>query len=304
MSKHWIHIGLTGLLLICLVIGVTSGLAGQDKASSGKKANKRMTVTFNELPAATGFGDVDVKAVNYLILQALKKHNVKAAGFVVGENIGSEFDLLGEWLNDGHVLGNMTYANQDLNDLGIEQFIADINLGAETIEPMLSGFGQKNRYFRYPYLHYGTTVEAKEEVTRYIDHMKYIVAHASIVPEDYVYNMTLQKLGKVPDSAAFVTLLNEYINHVLDEVEREEALAKELVGRPVKQILLLRANRLNAVYLDDLLTALEDMGYSFITLDEALNDDVYHETEAYFGPKGVGYLDMIYQSNADLLPAE
>ena len=46
------------------------------------------------------------------------------------------------------------------------------------------------------------------------------------------------------------------------------------------------------------------MGYSFITLDEALSDDVYHETEAYFGPKGVGYLDMIYQSNADLLPAE
>lgn len=304
MSKHWIHIGMTGLLLMGLIIGVTSGLAGQDKASPGKKANKKMAITFNELPAARGFGDVDVKAVNYLILQALKKHNVKAAGFVVGENIGAEFDLLGEWLNDGHILGNMTYANQDLNDLGIEQFISDIKLGAETIEPMLSGFGQKHRYFRYPYLHYGPSVEAKEEVTRYIDHMKYIVAHASIVPEDYVYNMTLQKLGKVPDSAAFVTLLNEYINHVLDEVEREEALAQELEGRPVKQILLLRANRLNAVYLDDLLTALEDMGYSFITLDEALNDDVYHETEAYFGPKGVGYLDMIYQSNADLLPAE
>ena len=68
--------------------------------------------------------------------------------------------------------------------------------------------------------------------------------------------------------------------------------------------MLLRANRLNAVFLDEILTQLENMGYTFVTLDYALKDPVYTEPEAYFGPKGVGCLDMIYLSNTDFLPAE
>jgi hypothetical protein len=50
--------------------------------------------------------------------------------------------------------------------------------------------------------------------------------------------------------------------------------------------------------------ALKADGFSFITLDAALNDKVYSQTEAYYGLKGLGYLDMIDQSNPDLIPAE
>ena len=61
---------------------------------------------------------------------------------------------------------------------------------------------------------------------------------------------------------------------------------------------------LNALALDDLLTELEKMGYKFVTLDYALKDDVYSAPDAYFGARGVGYLDMIYNAEPDLLPAE
>ena len=130
------------------------------------------------------------------------------------------------------------------------------------------------------------------------------VCPATLIPEDYLYNLNLIKLGKLPDSAKFEQLLNDYINHVLDELERVERLARNLLGRSVKHILLLRANRLNAVYLDELLIALEDAGYAFITLDTALEDRLYQKEEAYYGLKGLGYLDMIDQSNPDLIPAE
>ena len=308
MDREYLRrFGLRVLIAVILAVFVSplgNPVAADKKDDSSAKKKKEICITFNELPVAKGFGDADVQAINFLILDKLKLHKVKAAGFVVGENIGDAFDILGQWLNDGHLLGSMTYSNPDLHDLGIEQFINDIKLGAEAVEPMLAGFGQKKRYFRFPYLHYGNTVEEKTEVRKYLDHKKYVVAHATIVPEDYLYNLSLEKLGKIPDSAAFENLLNEYVNHVLDEVEREEALAKEITGHSVRQILLLRANRLNAVYLDEILTQLENMGYTFVTLDYALKDPVYTETEAYFGPKGVGYLDMIYLSNADLMPAE
>jgi peptidoglycan/xylan/chitin deacetylase (PgdA/CDA1 family) len=273
-------------------------------ATAQKAQTKQICLTFDELPVAREFGDVDRQAINYLILDALKRHKVRATGFVVGEQIDDSFDILGEWLNQGHALGNLGWGGQDYNQLGPEQFIADIRKGAEALEPMLSGFGQKKRYFRFPYLHYGDTFERRRVVDLFVEQEGWVLCPATVVPEDYLYNLNLTKLGKVPDSAKFEQLLNDYINHVLDELERVEHLAKNLTGRPVKHILLLRANRLNAVYLDELLMALESAGYSFISLDDALKDEVYKSAEAYYGLKGLGYLDMMDQSNPDLIPAE
>lgn len=298
---------LTALLPLLALLFVTLGGPGytQEKKPSVKSdPDKRICITFDELPAASTFEEADRNALSYLVLETLDRHGVKAAGFVVGESISGNFDLLGEWLNRGHVLGNMTYSHQDLNELSIENFINDIKLGHEALEDMLRGFGQKKRYFRYPYLHYGAEVEVKKQVALYLDHLDYVIAHASVVPEDYLYNLTLEKLGKIPDSAEYDALLNEYVNHVLDELERSQVLALELVNRPVKQILLLRLNRLNAIYLDEMLTALEKLGYTYVTLDEALSDKVYQLPEGYYGGRGLGYLDMLYESDPDLIPAE
>ncbi len=286
-------------ILVCCPVG---NVLGQGKSRS--KNQKQICITFDELPAAQSFDDVDREAVTYLILQALKKHEVKAAGFVVGNQIEGSFDILGQWLNEGHILGNMTFSNQDLHELGIEQFILDIKAGEDALETMLEGFGQKQRYFRYPFLHYGTEAEVKKQVTLYLDENDYIVVHATVVTEDYLYNLSLEKMGKVPDSADFENLLNEYVNHVLDEIERMEMVAADVLKRPCRHILWLKANRLNAVFLDEMLGAIKDMGYRFITLEQALDDELYIAPEAYFGPRGLSYIEMLQYSDPDHLPAE
>lgn len=287
------------VLAICVA---AAPVYGQSK--SGKKADKQICITFDELPAAQSFTDVDRDAVTYLLLETMKKHEVTAAGFVVGNQIEGSFDVLGSWLNNGHVLGNMTYSSQDLHELGIEQFIVDIQACGDALETMLEGFGQKKRYFRYPFLHYGTSAEAKKQVKLYLDAHDYIVAHATIVIEDYLYNLSLEKMGKFPDSAEFDGLLNEYVNHVLDEIERMEMVSKNVLGRSCRHILRLKANRLNAVFLDEMLTAIKDMGYTFISLEKALEDDLYEAPEAYFGPRGISYIEMIEFSDPDHIPAE
>ena len=292
---------------LALILAVLVGLAilvVTSPVGASAKDKKQVCLTFDELPAARSFGESDREAINYLLLDALRRHKVKATGFVVGEQIETSFDILGQWLNEGHSLGNLTWSGQDYNQLGPEQFITDIRRGAEELEPMLAGFGQKERYFRFPYLHYGDTMERRRAIDLFLEDQGHTVCPASVVPEDYLYNLNLIKLGKIPDSAKYEQLLNDYINHVLDELERVERLAKNQVGRAVKHILLLRANRLNAVYLDELLMALKDAGYEFVTLKTALKDKIYSMPEAYFSLKGLGYPDMIDQSDPDLIPAE
>lgn len=293
----------TGIILTFAAIFLLL-FALSSRAQKNKEPKKQICITFNELPESNSFAEADRDALAYLILQTLKQHEVSAAGFVVGERVESSFDILGQWLNEGHVLGNMTYSNQDLNELGIEKFIENTQMGHDAIEQMLEGFGQKKRYFRFPFLHYGSDLESKRQVGLYLEHMNYTIAHATVVPEDYLYNLQLEKMGKVPDSAEFLRLLNEYINSVLDELERQERLAKELMGRPVRQILLLHFNRLNAVYLDEMLTAIEDMGYEFVSLDKALQDDMYDIAEGYYGGRGVSYTEMLLESNPDMIPAQ
>ncbi len=287
------------LTVLALHLGVPSPSFAQQAGKEGKQPGSRqIAITFDELPAALTFGEVDAKAINYMILEALRKHGVRATGFVVGLNINGQYDLLGEWLNEGHALGTMTATNQDIDGLNAKGFMQEIYSGEAEISGMLDGFGQKGRFFRYPFLHYGSDPATKQAIREYLSGRDIIVAHATVAPDDFAYDMALQKFGKVPDSAQYNRLLNEYVNNVLDQIERSEQLATELVGHPVKQILRLRANRLNAIYLDEMLKAIEAEGYSYVTLATALRDPVYAEPESYLGTRGVGYLDMLYVSRA------
>lgn len=291
-----------------LLIAASSGFGGDDRGQSKKAkkpriSKKQICITFNELPVASSFTEVDHTEINELILAALKEHKIKAAGFVVSSRIGSGFDLLGKWLNAGHRLGNLTYSHLDFNELEFNPFINDVVAGADALETMLSGFGQKPRFFRYPFLHYGTTIDKKRSVSDFLDAHNVTVAHATVVVEDYLYNLTAERERPL-DSATYDELMNEYLNHVLDEIERCESLSRQVLSRPCRQILLLRANLVNALFLDELLTAIEEMGYRFITLDHALKDELYSAAEGYTELRGVGYLDMLQNSDPDILPAE
>ncbi len=304
LACRLIFLTLLAVLTAAITTGRSAAADTQGKGTSKESPKREICITFDELPAAKAFGDVDRQAITYLLLQALKKHHVKSAGFVVGDQIEGAYDILGEWLNDGHVLGNMTYSHQDMNELDVEQFIDDIGAGHDALEQMLAGFGQKSRYFRYPFLHYGTSTEAKRQVSGFLDEHHYKIAHTTVVVEDYLYNLSLDKLGKTPDSADYDNLLTEYVNNVIEAIQQAELTSQDLLHRPCKQILALKANRINAVSLDILLSAIENLGYKFITLDQALKDPVYSQPEAYYGSKGIGYLDMIQQSDPDLIPAQ
>ena len=285
-------------LAILLILVLTPG-----GAEAQEKAARKICITFDELPYAQSFADVDVVDLHERILSALKKHNVKSAGFVVGNRIGESFDLIGRWLNEGHRIGNLSFSYQDFNELEADPFLRDIVDGGDELEPMLSGFGQKPRYFRFPFLHYGDTPDKKAAAMSFLEEYNITVAHATVVVEDYVYNLRVEKDHGQLDSTTYVQILNEYLNHLLDEVERVEQLSLQRLNRYCIQILQLRANQLNAIYLDELLTALEDAGYKFVSLDAALKDEVYSLPEAYMGLRGVGYLDMLNLSDPDFLPA-
>ena len=295
-------------MVAVLIFSLVCPLSGQsnDKKEGKKETEvkiKKMCITFDNLPGERNYSQAERWAVNDTILAVLKKHKAPAGGFVVGDNIEGGWEMIVRWLDEGHTIGFMTYTGQDIDGVPPEIFIEDIAKGKETIEDIVATYKQKERYFRFPYLHYGSKPEIKQEVEDYLDESMIGIAHASIVVEDFVYNLSLEKIINSRDSTKSIAVRDEYITHILERLGYAETLAQEVMGRPIRHILQLRINRLNAMFLDDVLTALADKGYSFISLKEALKDKIYRKSDAYFGLQGVSYPERLKYSDPDLLPA-
>ncbi len=282
-----------------MVLFAMTALPLASRAQDKAKPYNRMCITFDNLPSENYYSREDREEITDSILAALDKHKVKAVGFVIGDYVAGDWDQLVKWLDHGHILGFETFSGQNVYDAPPEAFVGDIAKGREAIEDLLETYKIKERYFRYPLLHYGDEYDVKNQINKYLDENNITVAPATILVEDFVHNMSLENLLKRRDTAGVGQLRAEYIEHILARVASAEDLAKEVVGRPVRHIMQLRANRINSLFLDDILTTLEEKGYKFISLGYALKDKIYQKQDNYYGHKVVSFLDRIRESKVE-----
>ncbi len=281
--------------------------AQSDKSETKKSAAEKpgkIAITFDDLPAVSIYESSERRHITERILNSLHEHGAQAAGFVVGGNINSDWDLLAAWLDEGHTLGSQTYSHYDLHVIPEEVFIEDMVKGATVLESFLSGFGQKARFFRHPYLHYGEKPKIRGRVEAILKDNKHKLAHVSIDIDDYIYNLKMDGLKRSDDSARFDVLRIEFIEHVLESIRRAESLANLVVNRPVKHVLALHANMLNAVFLGDLLSEIEDFGYEFVSLEDAIKDPLYRMQDEYYGPSGISKIERVARSDPKYIPPE
>lgn len=83
------------------------------------------------------------------ILEALAKHNVKAAFFVVGNYIEQNPDLVRRMLREGHIVGNHTYHHYDMSKLSDEAAFNQELTSLETLYRETTG-EDLPRYYRPP----------------------------------------------------------------------------------------------------------------------------------------------------------
>ena len=169
------------------------------------------------------------------ILEALAKHNVKAAFFVVGNYIEQNPDLVRRMLREGHIIGNHTYHHYDMSKLSDEAAFNQELTSLETLYRETTGEDMP-RYYRPPQ---GIYSECNLEMA--------------------------QKLGY---RTVFWSLA--YVDWYQDNQPTDEQAFSKLLPRihPGAIVLLHSTSSTNAEILDELLTKWEAMGYRFASLDE------------------------------------
>ena len=169
------------------------------------------------------------------ILDALKKHQVKATFFVVGTYIDSEPELVRRMVDEGHTVGNHTWHHPDMSQISsMESFRKELE-DVEAAYQKVTG----------------------KELTKFYR------------PPQGKYSTENLKMAKELGYKSFFWSL-AYVDWYQDNQPSKEEAFDKLLGRihPGAIVLLHSTSATNAGILDELLTKWEDLGYQVRPLEE------------------------------------
>ena len=282
-------------LVALLSVLVVAALPAQQKPAANG-ATKEVCVTFDDLPLnGPDQGLKRLRAVNEKLIAVIRAHSIPAVGFVNESKLNrtgqaERVAILKLWLDAGLELGNHTYSHLSLHTTPLAAFEEDLVRGETVTRRLMEPRGMKLRYFRHPFLQTGPTMEARAAFEKFLAERGYTVAPVTFDDADYVFNAIYAWARQRNDAALAERTAAAYLEHMRTMFDYFEKLALEVVGSPVRHVLLLHDNELNADHFDGVARVLEQRGYKFVTLQRALEDPAYRLADGYVGPRGLSWL--------------
>lgn len=171
------------------------------------------------------------------ILDVLKKQDVPAAFFLVGNYIESEPELVKRMVEEGHIVGNHTYSHPDMSQISSEESFRE---ELDCLEK----------------LYESTTGEKMLKIYR--------------PPQGRYSEANLQMASDMGYTTVFWSLA--YVDWYEDQQPGREEAFKKLIPRihPGAIVLLHSTSTTNAEILDELICKWKEMGYEFKSVKELI----------------------------------
>lgn len=261
---------------------------------------KQVCFSIDDLPVVSyGITDsVYQKNLFNKIVVTLKSNNVPAIGFVNEKKLYNkeqiiqyQVSLLKNWIASGLDLGNHTFSHPDYNNVSFQQYTGDIIKGEIITKKLLNDQGKQMKYFRHPFLHVGSTKAKADSLSEFLINHNYLIAPVTIDNEDYLFALAYKRTKEKNDTVLLKKIGHDYISYMEGKLKYYETQSNKIFGRNISQILLLHASSLNSDYLDALIALYKTNGYTFVSMDKALNDSAYSTPVTVFGRWGISWID-------------
>lgn len=195
----------------------------------------------DEKVIALTFDDGPDKDFTPQVLDILKKNNVKATFFVVGENVEWNAEILKRQHEEGHEIGNHTFTHINVSKKGYNDIYKEINNTQQAVKKVI---GEEPKLFRPPYR---AISKAMCNIVKEKD--MNIVLWSNLDPRDWsnpgVYYIVDTITSKVQNGT--IILLHDYNN--LRNKKSQTVQALEIV-----------------------IPKLKEMGYKFVTVSELIEN--------------------------------
>lgn len=246
LNTNWLAFGLTLIL--------SSGVCCAD--------TQEIALTIDDLP----FVGESKNAHLNMIITTLKENNVPATGFIIAGNVREEhWQTLHKFRDAGLGLGNHTLTHINLNQVPAEVYLHEIEEADQILQPVLT----QPKYFRYPYLATGRGEKA-EIVKKYLNEKNYQIAPITIDSKDFIFNQRLLAIPQLFRRECFHDLELTYLDFIWQQTLKAKANNQAIHSSHKVQILLIHANLLNAYALPNLINLYKQKGFTFVSLEHAL----------------------------------
>ena len=266
--------------------------------SVSQGAERFVSLTIDDLPYQRGGALIDDQSLTKKLVAHIREQKVPTVGFVNEvklhengpEQLAARSALLEQWLDAGVELGNHTYSHVDINAVPLADYTQDVLKGEEITRALMRERGMTLRYFRHPFLRAGKEAGIKADLEKFLLEHQYVIAPVTIDNDEWIFGGAYDVAATSGDAATMQRIGRDYLHYMEQSFVFSEHLARQVVGRDIRHVLLVHANAMNAEYLDDLIVKVRERGYDFISLPEALADDAYRRDDRYVGPKGWSWL--------------
>ncbi len=258
---------------------------------------REIAVTIDDLPLVSGNMPLaDIQAATEKLLAALKAEKIPATAFVnesklyrTGE-VDARIALLRAWRDAGVELGNHTFSHPSLHTTPLAAFEDDVVRGETVTRMLLKEKGESLRWFRHPFLQTGPTAETKRAFDEFLAGRGYRVAPVTVDTNDWMYAAVYADALETRDAALAARVRDAYLSSYPTILDFFEDLSLRVFDRPIRHVLLVHANVLNAETLPAWAAALRARGYAFVPLARALEDPAYATPDTYVGKNGFSWL--------------
>lgn len=251
-----------------------SALAAATLAASIAAQAQTVAITIDDGPNTANTPRMSAEERNQAILQALARHHVQAALFVTsgyGANTPEGWPLLEAWSKAGHAIGNHTVSHPDLHKVSLAAYEKEV-LDCDRLISPLPGY---QKWLRFTFLREGDTLEKRDGMRNFLREHGYRNAYVSLDTSDWRLAEKLEEVLTKDPKADVSAIRTAYLAHVKQRALAYRELSQQLQGRDIPQVVLLHHSLLNAMWLDDVLTQFEDMGWKIISPQQAFADPVY-----------------------------
>lgn len=264
--------------------------------SSFLKAQHKVAITIGDTPNTRQYQADGYEQVFLDTLDALK---IPVAAFInEGKVYKTSYDaisknkgLLENWVKRDYVtLGNHTFSHYKYSTTDFQEFEQDLRKGAYMTEEFATKYNKTIRYYRAPFNDLGKDSTQHTLMYELLKELNYISTPFTVESSDWMFNFIYEHYMSEGNHEEAKKIGELYVEKTLKYFDFFEKLSVQKYDRNIAQIYLCHDNLLNTHYLGKLKHHLSTKGYSFVSLDEALTDEVYAQDFVYHKKWGVSWL--------------
>lgn len=242
-----------------------------------------IALTFDDLPYQTRRGGLPLASdpaeqadTTDRLLAALSAAGARATVFVNCANLAEDDTLVARWRAAGHAIGNHTAHHLSAVATPLDAWIADVRAcdglwAADSTEP---------RWFRFPYLWRGETVEQRDAIAAGLSTAGYRTVPVTVDTFDWAYEFTR---AHNPDPESRAALQSMLVDEVADAIDEARHISRDKLGREAAQIVLMHVNALTADALPAILQRIARDGLVVTPIARVMDDPLYQQPDAWVG---------------------